>query len=169
MLFRCSCSFDSSEIDFVPMLLWPQFISKIFVPMFALPQFPRTTHLSDVLLISVGEEDILFRFSCGLSSLRVFPPMFLYIQFNMTMQCSAVLVIVSIYQYAMLFRCSRRLNPPIRYSCPMFLLWFKFLDVALSNHQLDVTFRFYFVLMLALLSFERVDQKNIVTNIYLMN
>jgi hypothetical protein len=135
MLFRCSCSFDSSEQDFVPMFLWPQFISKIFVLMFALPQFPRTTHLSDVLLISVGEEDILFRFSCGLSSLRVFPPMFLYIQFNMTMQCSAVLVIVSIYQYAMLFRCSRRLNPPIRYSCPMFLLWFKFLDVALSNHQ----------------------------------
>jgi hypothetical protein len=89
-----------------------------------------------------------------LSSLRVFPPMFLYIQFNMTMQCSAVLVIVSIYQYAMLFRCSRRLNPPIRYSCPKFLLWFKFLDVALSNHQLEVTFRFNFVLMLALLRFE---------------
>lgn len=99
---------------------------------------------------------------------EIFPDVLVY-SIQQTMHCSGDLVIASIYQDDMLFRCSRRLNPPIIYICPMFSLWLKFLDVALSIQQLDVTFRLYFALMFALLNFESVDQKNIGTKIYLMN
>lgn len=89
---------------------------------------------------------------------EIFPDVLVY-SIQQTMHCSGDLVIDSIYQDDMLFRCSRRLNPPIIYICPMFSLWLKFLDVALSIQQLDVTFRLYFALMFALLNFESVDQK----------